>query len=73
MAELVPVYTDAQILTLNERAIAIFILATEDKNLSPVVEGNVYQGILNMCGQVEAPKVQAGTILPHMDVPRGRG
>lgn len=63
------VWTDEQILEINERAIRLFEQATEGHSLSPVVEGNVYTGILNMCGQVEPPKVRPSDT---MHIPGGR-
>lgn len=72
MPLLTPVWTNEQILEINERAIDLFLTATGDKDLSQIVEGNVYTGILNMCGQVEPPKVSPASISPRMDIPGGR-
>lgn len=65
-------WTDEQILRINGRAVRLFLEVTEGESLGQVVEGNVFTGILNMCGQVETVTVERGTELPTMHIPGER-
>lgn len=64
-------WTDEQVAEVNGRAIIIFDLLATKYDLPPELSTVVYQGILNMCGQVEIAQITPGRLLPGIDQLRG--